>query len=211
MIFDCILIPGGGLLTDGTLPAWTRSRLDLACSLASQTRMIACLSGGTVHKPPPLTKEGFPVFESKAAASYLLNQGIKSSKIFCEISSYDTIGNAYFSRMLFCDPLALKAILVITSEFHLPRTEDIFKWVYNLPPRSAPFQLTFRSAPNQGISPAALQARMAREAASQKKLQETKKAIRTMKALHRWIYHEHAAYAAALHPRRVSGNLLDSY
>ena len=99
--YDCIFIPGGGLLLDGSLPSWTIARLDRALSLISQTRFIAFLSGGTVHKPPPLDQDGFPIFESRQAALYLVRQDLDPAQLLTEISSYDTIGNAYFSRLLF--------------------------------------------------------------------------------------------------------------
>ena len=36
--FDCILIPGGGLLNDGSLPPWTIARLDYALPQKDQCR-----------------------------------------------------------------------------------------------------------------------------------------------------------------------------
>ncbi len=54
--FDCVIVPGGGLLADGNLPPWTIERLARAAQISNSNRFIFCLSGGTVHKPPPQTK-----------------------------------------------------------------------------------------------------------------------------------------------------------
>ena len=160
---DCILIPGGGLLPNGSLPAWTIARLDLALTMKKQSRWIGLLSGGTVHKPPPIDIRGFPIFESRQAAAYLIQAGLNPEMIFTEICSYDTIGNAYFSRLLLAEPLQFINILIITSAFHMPRTRAIFEWIYNLPPHPVDYQLSFESVPDQGLSPRALAARTNRE------------------------------------------------
>ena len=132
--FDSILIPGGGLLNDGSLPPWTVARLEHALSLKDVCRWFILLSGGTVHKPPPLDEGDFPYFESHEMAKFLVKSGLESARVLTEISSYDTIGNAYFSRLLFTEPLALKKLLIVTSEFHMPRTQAIFEWIFKLPP-----------------------------------------------------------------------------
>jgi len=126
-IVDCILIPGGGLLEDGSLPPWTLARVDRALALKDHCHWIAFLSGGTVHKPPTLNHKGYPVFESRQAASYLVEAGLDPNRLLTEICSYDTIGNAYFSRLLFSDPLHFKKLHVITSAFHFPRTKAIIE------------------------------------------------------------------------------------
>jgi hypothetical protein len=209
--YDCIFIPGGGLLPDGSLPPWTLARLERTLSLHSQTRWIAFLSGGTVHKPPPLTEEGFPIFESRASATYLASKGVDTRQLLTEISSYDTIGNAYYSRVLFAEPMALHKLLVITSEFHLPRTRMAFEWVYDLLPQSINYQLRFESVPDQGLSPQALNARKTREKKSLGKLRKTQDTITTLAAFQTWFYTEHAAYAVKIQPERLSGDILESY
>lgn len=208
---DCILIPGGGLLPDGTLPPWTVSRLNRALELADKTAWIGLLSGGTVHKPPPLNREGFPLHESRQAAAFLTRSGIKSAKLLTEISSYDTIGNAYFSRLLFAEPFALERLLVITSAFHMPRTEAIFRWVYSLAPVPVNFQLSFESVSDLGLSGQALTARQSREAESLRKVQEKFRDITTLELIHHWLYTKHAAYAVNQEIETISKDELRTY
>ena len=209
--YDCIFIPGGGLLSDGSLPAWTKARLQRVLIKQSQARWIAFLSGGTVHKPPPLDGKGYPIFESRAAASYLVKNGVPVDKLLTEISSYDTIGNAYFSRLLFAEPGHFQKIHVITSEFHLPRTEAAFDWIYNLDPRTQDYQLTYESTPNDGLSDQALSARIAREKKSLESLSSLAKEIKTLPAFQTWLYTEHGAYVVHTQAEILSGSIVESY
>ncbi len=209
--YDCILIPGGGLLLDGSLPPWTKSRVDRALDLQDQIRWIACLSGGTVHKPSPVNDAGYPIYESRAAAEYLINNGLGPEKVLTEICSYDTIGNAYFSRLLFAEPFKLSKLLVLTSDFHMPRTRAIFEWIYSLTPLPVQFRLNFESLPDQGISPTALKARQKREKKSLDQTQITRNRITTLSACFSWLYTEHGAYAPGHPAETLTGNELISY
>jgi len=210
-LYNAILIPGGGLLEDGSLPPWTQARLELALQYDQETQWIGLLSGGTVHKPPPLDQKGFPFHESRVLAAALVSRGFAPERILTEICSYDTIGNAYFSRMLFSEPLKLSGLLVITSKFHMPRTKDIFQWVYSLLPRPIDFRLDFIPSEDNGLSENALAARITREKESLEAFQETKKKIANLADFHRWLYAEHKAYAPTRPPDLLSAEELKSY
>ena len=208
---DCILIPGGGLLEDGSLPPWTVARLEKALEFEGSSQWLIPLSAGTVHKPPPLDKRGFPIFESRQAAEFLAKAGVDPGRILTETCSYDTIGNAYFARTLFVDPLSLARCLVITSAFHLPRTRAAFAWVFSLAPLGLTYSFSFESAPDLGLDPGALAARQAREGASLEKLQDTARRIKTLGDFQRWLYSEHAAYAVGGDSESLSTEELSSY
>ncbi|MEM9121473.1 MAG: YdcF family protein [Cyanobacteria bacterium P01_F01_bin.56] len=109
---------------------------------APPPRFLIPLSAGTTHKPPPLDVNGFPILEFVAAARYLQHRGIEGSRILPETVSLDTIGNAYFVRLQHIEPLQLQRLHVITSAFHLPRTQAIFDWIFALTPFRKPWQLT---------------------------------------------------------------------
>ena len=105
----------------------------------------------------------------------------------------------------------MQNLLVITSEFHLPRTQAAFEWIYGLTPLTTDHQLIFESVPNRGLSPKALKARIAREQNNLEKLRETQLDITTLDAFQAWFYSQHAAYAVTSQPDKVSGDVLESY
>lgn len=210
-LYDCIFLPGGGLNPDGSLPPWAEARVQRALELEDQTAQIVCLSGGTVHKPPPLDGGGFPVFESRVAADELIRSGVNRRKVSSEICSYDTIGNAYFSRLLFAQPLGLNRFLVITSNFHMPRAQAVFNWIYHLTPYPSDWVLSYESTPDLGLSQQALKARKARESNSLKSFNLIKDQISTLEGCSTWLYSEHAAYAPDGRAEQLSDDVLNSY
>ena len=191
---DAIVIPGGGLLPSGQPPPWVENRLDRALQLYNGAYLMT-LSAGTTHKPPPLDESGFPILEAIVNARYLHARGIPRDRLLAEACSYDTIGNAYFSRLLHAEPARLHRLLIITSAFHMPRTESLFRWVYGMEPTQ--FDLSFATVPDTGIDASALHARREREAQSLARLQETMQHVTTLTQLHRWLFTEHNAYTIA--------------
>src|SRR5688572_2863993 len=132
MSFDAVVVPGGGACINGEVPPWVANRLDRAVEMASPPARIITLSAGTFYKPLPLDASGIPVFEAAAAARYLIRCGFDAARILVENCSWDTIGNAYFCRVIHTDVRRMRRLAVITSEFHMPRTEAIFRWVFGL-------------------------------------------------------------------------------
>jgi hypothetical protein len=190
--YDAILVPGGGVREGGQLPPWVRRRLDRAISL-HRGGYIITLSAGTVYKPPPTDERGFPVLESVAGARYLVDHGVPPALVLAETCSYDTIGNAYFSRVVHVDPRGFRDLVVVTSAFHMARTEAIFRWIYGLPPRG--YALSFEEVADEGIAPAALSARRRKEADALGRLPPLVSRIGSMAELHRWLFTENPAYA----------------
>jgi uncharacterized SAM-binding protein YcdF (DUF218 family) len=155
-----IIILGGGLLTDGSVPPHTMLRIERAIQLFQDTYQkkatIITLSGGTPHKPNPLDQYGFPVWEASAAAKKLIELGVPSEHVFEENFSLDTVGNvsinippfyfsfadlhtvqAYFLRAIHMLPGNYQKMIVITNRWHMPRTQAIFERVFSLPLKSS--------------------------------------------------------------------------
>jgi hypothetical protein len=210
--YDAILVPGGGVRQGGELPIWVKRRFDKVLEIYNNEYIIA-LSAGTLLKPPPLDNRGFPLFESVAGANYLINNGIPPKKILVETCSYDTIGNAFFARLIHVEPRRFRRLLIITSEFHMPRTESIFKWIFGLNPILDNNELDFLAVSDEGMDEKALNARKMAERVNLAKLSLTKKRIHTMEELHKWLFTRHDAYAVSIKPPgfNVDGNLLNTY
>ena len=101
-----LVIPGGGLLRNGSLPLHSIARMNKAINLywslkqEKENPIIITLSAGTTHKPPPLDKQSFPIYESSAGIEYLISHNIPITDLIEEKLSLDTIGNV-FSLFIF--------------------------------------------------------------------------------------------------------------
>ena len=210
---DAILILGNGLRAGGVLPSWVQRHLDRAIERHTGEWMIA-LSAGTTHRPPPLDANGFPIFESTAMAAYLMERGIPAENILTETCSYDTIGNAFFSRVIHVEPLRIHRLLVIASDFHLARAEAIFRWVYRLEPRPVPYELSFEGVSDPTMDAGVLEARRERELVRLGDHADLIRQFTTVAEFHRWLFTRHDAYNAARQgfgAGDVTGPMLQSY
>jgi hypothetical protein len=194
--YDAILVLGGGVREAGVLPPWVLRRLDLAIELARGAYIVTS-SAGTTHKPPPIDANGFPIFEWVAAVKYLIGAGVPADRILVDRYSYDTIGNAYFTRIVHADPMAFRRLMVITSDFHLPRARRVFEWVYGLTPRSSEYELHYRGVPDDDLDRSALEQRLEKERRSMDALATLTRRLTTVRDFHRWFFAEHNAYNAA--------------
>lgn len=87
---------------------------------------------GTPHKPPVLSDSGYCTFESIACADYLMAQNVPAQQLLRETSSFDTIGNGYFAATIHAVPRRWRQLMVVTSDFHMPRSQAIFQKVFEL-------------------------------------------------------------------------------
>lgn len=223
--YDAVLIPGGGVdPKTGDVRPWVAARFDAA--LRYDASFFIPLSRGTTHKPPPRNSHGFPIDESTAGASYMLQNGLSDpARILLDNWSVDTIGNAFYSRQMLAEPLEMRNLVVVTNEFHMPRTRAIFEWIFTLPAMdgsSPDFSLEFCSAPDVGLTSLDVQGRVSRELASLERLKvETIPRISSMSKLSAFLHMTHAAYSTkgaldALYPdewaKKVeAGNAINSY
>lgn len=120
---DAIVVLGGGVHPDGTLPEVARTRVARAVELyRSGIAPRIILSGRCgLHDPDPL------VTEAAAMAAYARERGIPDEALLLEEEARDTLGNAYFTRELFLAPNGWRSIRVVTSDFHLSRAAWVFR------------------------------------------------------------------------------------
>lgn len=132
-IENLICVLAGGLQENGEPHEFVKKRLDKAIELYDTKKShILVLGGGTYHKPPFLNKDGFIIHESTSCAIYLSKNGINSNFILREWSSYDTIANGFFAFTNYINYLNLKKFTVITSDFHISRSKEIFNYFNKL-------------------------------------------------------------------------------
>lgn len=211
-VFDAVIILGGGVLDDGSLPIWVLRRIKKALDFKDKTKYFITSSAYTINKKPIINKMGFPVNESVKMGELLVKAGIDKSRILTERWSHDTIGNAYFTRLIHVDQLNLKKLLIITSEFHMPRSQAIFEWIYGLNNSFLkPYKLYFESVSDKKINSKIINPRVEKEQISLQKLFETKKDITNLKKLHQWLFRKHGAYTLKFFSDKNSAQVLKSY
>jgi hypothetical protein len=218
-----LIIPGGGLTTTGDIPLHTQLRIDRAVEIfqlsESKKFIFIPLSGGTPHKPNPLDKDGFPIFEAARASAKLIDMGIPPELILEENLSLDTIGNAYFLRTIHLNQLGkIYKLVIITNAWHMERTKAIFKFVFSLPdPHEkagiglektySTYELNYETV-GDGLEASILTSRCEREQASLKAFEAvTKSGIFSMCGLHMWMFNKHSAYASSRHITKTKENV----
>jgi len=210
--FDAVVIPSGGIDDEGNPREWVVTRLDAALEFDAVTKYYVCLSRATFHKPPCTADDGYPVDEATSSANYLIGKGVNSSRILLEGWSLDTIGNAYGARQLICEPMRLRRLLIITSEFHMRRTRLLFDWIFSLPTVEggvSNFHVRYLSVPNNHLTEEEVSARVAREERSASVLVEQRiNMLRNLSQVARFVFLDHKAYMAK-RPRNGTFSLSD--
>jgi hypothetical protein len=197
--YDAIIVLAGGISNEGLVHPWVERRL-YASYLFYKNRKtkIICLGGGSYHIPAICNSDGFIIHESTSCAEYLINLGIDSKDVYKEWSSYDTIANGYFGFTNHIIPMNLKRVLVITSDFHMDRSREIFNWMnrlYNNILDIKYYRVTDDELDNDIIS-----IRRSRERDSLNNLKDhVIPKIKTIQEFHKWFYEEHKAYCANAH------------
>lgn len=97
--------------------------------------------------------------------------------------------------------LPCRNIAVVTSDFHMPRTRAIFDFVYSLAGeelRRDPlhFSLSYHPVSDAGIfDPAVIEARAEKEQAAVAAWHRNSAPLRSMRALHAWLFATHLCYS----------------
>eukprot|EP00958_Prasinococcus_capsulatus_P002496 scaffold212_cov404-Prasinococcus_capsulatus_cf.AAC.22 len=131
--WDAVVVLAGGLKPDGTLPPWVKAPAPSSYSLravtflralqarieaafqfwkSGATPVVLLTGGGTPHKPPPLTRAGYPILESTAMADYLLELGMPASAIL-KVRAVGRAGHATSSTQ--------RVIMVNRNGHHMTR------------------------------------------------------------------------------------------
>ena len=200
---DAILVLGGGAppAPDAQLP-FVAARCKAAAALwkaAAKKPKILTLSAGTAHVPQLLDARGSVVFEATASAAVIINEGVDAADVFLETTSFDTIGNAFYSRNDHCSLAGWRRLLVITSEFHLARTKAIFDWVYGAAGAepSGAYELSYLGTEDTGLTPAEVSARKAREDASTRNVVSSlEPGYRKLTSVREFLMTRHDLYSA---------------
>ena len=129
------------------------ARLELACELLKTHPEVVLLVSGYGPNQPPIS-------EAQAMSIEVQRNGIDQGRILLEERSVDTLQNAYYSRII-VDRKSFSRLAVVTSEFHMKRTQGIFDWVFG-----NDYAIEYHAAVNAGVNPEDLRKRQALEKAA---------------------------------------------
>lgn len=128
---DAVIVLGASLLSDKPGPA-LKERLDYAYrlyQLGKTDKLI--LTGGLDHNGSKLT-------EAEGMRVYLVHRGVPADKLLIENKSTSTYENLLFSKAI-ADDAGIKQVLIVTNDFHSPRSADIARYVGFDNPIMTPF------------------------------------------------------------------------
>jgi hypothetical protein len=62
-----------------------------------------------------------------ASKEYAIELGVPEDHICAETYSLDTTGAAYFTKKTVLEPRGIRSVVIVTSDYHMPRTMRIFR------------------------------------------------------------------------------------
>eukprot|EP00322_Chrysochromulina_rotalis_P007300 CAMPEP_0115841312 /NCGR_PEP_ID=MMETSP0287-20121206/7224_1 /TAXON_ID=412157 /ORGANISM="Chrysochromulina rotalis, Strain UIO044" /LENGTH=271 /DNA_ID=CAMNT_0003294955 /DNA_START=92 /DNA_END=907 /DNA_ORIENTATION=- len=203
--YHAIIIPAGGQTEDGP-PAHVLARLERAVhlyQLSSEPKpYVITTAWGTPHKPCPHDAAGFERHEAQDNAKYLMTHGVDPARILEESVSLETVGNAYFARVLHTDVRGLRKLAVVNNHFHIERTRAVFGHVFRVPPLDgqpdAAYEIDFVEVEDR-LAQDVLEIRKKKELAAVPKFARGgpwQEATPTLRELHDWVHQENTAYAS---------------
>lgn len=110
-----VIVLGASVFSDGKLSPILKDRVDAALELFKNNKVQQFLLSGD-HKTDDYNEVG-------AMSQYLQARGVPEDKILLDHSGFDTYDSMYRSKAVF----NIKDAVVVTQEFHLPRTLFIAK------------------------------------------------------------------------------------
>lgn len=114
--YDAVLVLGGGINLDGSLPDVTKEQVqkgvDLFNASSAQAFIASGLYGYKGNEKPVMS-------EAKAYAQYAEGLGIPSDNIYIEERSQETLGNILFTKMEILIPHEWTHIVVVPQANHL--------------------------------------------------------------------------------------------
>lgn len=121
---DVIIVPGRGVYPDGSLFKDSQARVQKAVELYKQGTAPKIIMSGGVSNHVGNKAE---TIEAKAMKKYAVVLGVEAADVLEESESANTIGNAYFSKKVYCEPNGWSDILIVASREHMKRVRYVFK------------------------------------------------------------------------------------
>ena len=150
-----VVVLSGGLNSEFSVNIPTALRCDKVADIHQNYDAVICSSGTTYRKDGTTP----PYSEAEGMKRYLMKKGVSAAKIIIEDRSKDTFSNAYYCRLLCLDRYRITEFDVVTSEYHLPRSQYLFDLVCPAPM----YKVEYIAALNPVVSVEIIQNRLQHE------------------------------------------------
>jgi hypothetical protein len=125
MNFDAVIVLANQMDVNGVLNDESKARAIEAVKIFNNNpskRLVTC--GWDYRKDTKIKI-------ADAFKEYFTNElGVKSDLVIAELNSRDTVGDAYFTKVNLAKPLIWSNLCVVTSDYHVKRTQEIFNFIY---------------------------------------------------------------------------------
>lgn len=123
--FQAAIVLANLMDRQGNLNSETRARVALAAeAIESSTAPLLVLCGWAYRDD-----SNIPIADAMKHYA-IAEHRIPASAIVTERASRDTVGDAVFTKRNLANPRGWSRVLVVTSDYHLPRSLAIFSFVY---------------------------------------------------------------------------------
>jgi len=124
--YDSIVVLSNRINLDGTLQEDVRARMDKAIQIYNLGDVETLTASGN-HDPKD--KDAI-CNHAEAMRRYAITQGVLPEKILKEDTSLETVGQAYFTKVNLALPRNWEKLVVVSSDYHLPRVIRIFDLIF---------------------------------------------------------------------------------
>ena len=122
---DAVIVLANQMDENGLLNSESKARACKAVEILNDRRISNIVSCGWAYR------DDSDIKIADAFKSYIINSlGVNPSKVLTELNSRDTVGDAYFTKINLALLLNWKSLCIVTSDYHVKRTQEIFSFIY---------------------------------------------------------------------------------
>lgn len=122
---DAVIVLANHMDTKGVLNKESSARVKKAVEVFNATKSKNLVTCGWAYRPD------CDIAIADAFKSTLISKfKINPQSIITEINSRDTVGDAFFTKINHAIPRSWRHLCIVTSDYHVKRTEKIFKFIY---------------------------------------------------------------------------------
>ncbi len=122
---DLVVVLGNLMSSKGEINKETALRADAAFHIYINSQAQNIITCGWAYR------KDTRISIADATRQYLVSKfDVYGELIYAQDKSRDTVGDAYFTRVLYADTMACKSIIVVTSTYNMNRAREIFNFIF---------------------------------------------------------------------------------